>query len=258
MKLDIYLSESNTKIDAEFKETHEVSGGGFSEGYDQGHMEGYNKGHTEGVAEGYTKGKTDGESIGYQNGYTEGKTEGVAEGKQAERDAFWEQFQNHGKGINYLYAFSYGRFNDSTYNPKYDIIPREGNADCNNIFYTATQITDTKVAIYANDVAGCIQGAFYKAMKLVTIRKLVVTENTTYSSVFHTCTALKNITFEGTIGQNMDVHWSTLLTHESLMSIIEHLGTVTATRTLTLGTENLAKLTDTEKAIATQKGWTLA
>ena len=48
------------------------------------------------------------------------------------------------------------------------------------------------------------------------------------------------------------------LTHDSLMSIINNLITVTSTTKLTLGATNLAKLTDEEKAIATNKGWTLA
>ena len=50
----------------------------------------------------------------------------------------------------------------------------------------------------------------------------------------------------------------TALTHDSLMSIINNLATVTTTQTLTLGSTNLAKLTDAEKAIATNKGWILA
>lgn len=75
MKLDIFLSESTTKIDAEFKETHEATSGGFSEGYAQGHTEGYNKGHTAGVAEGYTEGKVDGEAIGYERGHADGASE---------------------------------------------------------------------------------------------------------------------------------------------------------------------------------------
>ena len=50
---------------------------------------------------------------------------------------------------------------------------------------------------------------------------------------------------------------STSLTHDSLMSIINNLATVTTTQTLTLGSTNLAKLTAEEIAIATNKGWTV-
>ena len=50
----------------------------------------------------------------------------------------------------------------------------------------------------------------------------------------------------------------TALTHDSLMSIINNLATVTTTQTLTLRSTNLAKLSSEEKAIATNKGWTLA
>ena len=50
----------------------------------------------------------------------------------------------------------------------------------------------------------------------------------------------------------------TALTHDSLMSIINNLATVTTTQTLTLGSTYLAKLSSEEKAIATSKGWTLA
>lgn len=49
------------------------------------------------------------------------------------------------------------------------------------------------------------------------------------------------------------------LTHDSLMNVINEAADVTASpKTLTLGATNLAKLTDEEKAIATNKGWTLA
>ena len=49
----------------------------------------------------------------------------------------------------------------------------------------------------------------------------------------------------------------TALTHDSLMSIINNLATVTTTQTLTLGSTNLAKLSSEEKAIAINKGWTV-
>lgn len=60
----------------------------------------------------------------------------------------------------------------------------------------------------------------------------------------------------------LDLSPCTLLTHESLMNVINNLYDLAsnglATQTLTLGADNLAKLTDEEKAIASDKGWTLA
>ena len=44
----------------------------------------------------------------------------------------------------------------------------------------------------------------------------------------------------------------------SIMKFINNLPTITTTYTLTLGSTNLAKLTDEDKKIATDKGWTLA
>ena len=52
------------------------------------------------------------------------------------------------------------------------------------------------------------------------------------------------------------------LSVNSLLNMIEHLQDLNKvgkpTCTLTIGSTNLEKLTDEEKAIATQKGWTLA
>lgn len=50
---------------------------------------------------------------------------------------------------------------------------------------------------------------------------------------------------------------STKFTREALVEIIGNLATVTSTKTLTMGSTNLAKLTDDDKAVATGKGWTL-
>ena len=58
---------------------------------------------------------------------------------------------------------------------------------------------------------------------------------------------------------NLDLTPCPKLTHDSLMNVINEAADVTASpKTLTLGSTNLAKLTDEEKAIATNKGWTLA
>ncbi|MBR5538435.1 MAG: hypothetical protein IKU61_00900 [Clostridia bacterium] len=175
-------------------------------------------------------------------------------GKQAEQDAFWDVFQNKGGEANYRYAFCYSRFDDTTYNPKYDIKCTNVTTSGEFMFYSSP-ITDTKVGIYAPP--SNISSAF-KSSDLVTIRLLHMHDTTTSSGAFADCTKLKNITISGTIGKAISFQDCNKLTHESLMSIIEHLGTVTSALTCALGTTNLAKLTDAEKAIATQKGWTLA
>ena len=60
------------------------------------------------------------------------------------------------------------------------------------------------------------------------------------------------------MGANLDFSPCPNLTHDSLMSIINNLAKVTSTKKLVLGSTNLAKLSDEDKAIATNRGWTLS
>ena len=53
---------------------------------------------------------------------------------------------------------------------------------------------------------------------------------------------------------SFDISSSTKFTREALVEILNNLATVTTTQTLTMGATNLAKLTDEDKAIATNKG----
>lgn len=78
------------------------------------------------------------------------------------------------------------------------------------------------------------------------------------SGCFTKCTALKTITGNPNFKASFSLSDSTELTHDSIMVVINGLQTVTTEQTLTLGTTNLAKLTDEEKKVATDKGWTLA
>ena len=48
------------------------------------------------------------------------------------------------------------------------------------------------------------------------------------------------------------------MTREEIVNVLNNLGRVTSSTTLTLGSTNLAKLSAEDKAIATSKGWTLA
>lgn len=72
------------------------------------------------------------------------------------------------------------------------------------------------------------------------------------------CTMLQEFYPPQHLSKSIKLSSSTMLSHDSLIRVINNLDTVTTATTLTLGTINLAKLTDDEKAVATGKGWTLA
>lgn len=54
-----------------------------------------------------------------------------------------------------------------------------------------------------------------------------------------------------------EINYCEQLDRASLLAVINGLATVSSTTTLTLGSTLLAKLTDDDKKIATDKGWTL-
>ena len=77
------------------------------------------------------------------------------------------------------------------------------------------------------------------------------------SKMFDDCTNLTNLN-SCPFYYSINFYGSDKLTHDSLMSIINNLGTVSSSQTLTIGQTNIAKLTSDEIAIATNKGWTVA
>lgn len=84
-----------------------------------------------------------------------------------------------------------------------------------------------------------------------------IDENNDWGSYFEGCSSLEEVHIHN-LGRNLSLSDSPNLTHDCLVELINNLQTVTSTKTLTLGSTNLAKLTDAEKQVATDKGWTLA
>ena len=80
---------------------------------------------------------------------------------------------------------------------------------------------------------------------------------TNLRNCFRNCAALTTITGNPNFKTSLSLAVADL-THDSIMVVINGLQTVTTTQTLTLDSTNLAKLTEAEKKIATDKGWTLA
>lgn len=264
---------------------------GWSVGYENGKTDGYGGGYNDGYEAGFPDGYNDGVNIGYNDGFSVGKEEGIVEGKQAEYDAFWDIFQNYGNRTDYNYAFGFG-FTNANFYPKYDIIVKNY---CTSIFYalaggskfslidrlnscgvkldTSKAINLTGLFNYANRITGIptidctglsgnstsLFANLYANCK--TIEKIITKESVTYKNWF-TNTDVTNVTFEGVIGQDLDISYGDNLTVASMNSIISCLKDITTetdtTRTLTLGTAKKAKLTEAEIAVATQKGWSVA
>ncbi len=98
---------------------------------------------------------------------------------------------------------------------------------------------------------------FTGCSNLTTVPQLNTSNVTSMSSMFYGCSKLKSILMTG-MKTNFDISASTKFERTDLVTILNNLATVTSTKKLTMGATNLAKLTDEDKAIATNKGWTLA
>lgn len=223
---------------------------------------------------------------------------GVAEvyeaGKQAEYDKFWDVFQQNGKRGEYRHAFRW--WNERIFYPKYDFIVT-GNCDsmfsnfgdtinAGEPFDLAERLKECGVRFRWENGAGALPYLFnYSKISrvpvldlssctnisrmfngcdvLVTIDKIIAPTTTTVSweGVFHFCTSLENIVIDGQIVANgFNVQWSTKLTHDSLLSIINALADKSADTSgtewfITIGSENVAKLSSEELNIAYNKGW---
>lgn len=78
------------------------------------------------------------------------------------------------------------------------------------------------------------------------------------ASIFYDCKNLTVITGDLSLGCNFTLSTAPSLSKESILNVLNSIRPVTTTKTLTLGETHLSKLTESEKAIATNKGWTLA
>lgn len=217
----------------------------------------------------------------YQTGYDSGVTAGKAQGKQEEYDKFWNALQNYGTRQHYNYTFAL--WNVDSLAPKYKIGP--GVTEANSLFYGLTtgkiesqyfDLSDSDVLNYTFSSMNNVHTiedinlrpttrcsytwAYCTGLKKIAV--IHVAETTLFNHAFDGDSSLEEFKIEGVIGQNgFDVHWSTKLTHESLMSIINALQDktdVSGTWTVTMGEANLAKLSEEEIGIAEAKGWVLA
>lgn len=124
-----------------------------------------------------------------------------------------------------------------------------------NMFYGCTKLT-TIPLLNTNNVTA-MNKMFTYCENLTTIPQLNTSKVTNMSNMFQYCSKLKSILMYG-MKTSFNISASTQFEREDLVTILNNLGKPTSSQTLTMGSTNLAKLTDEDKAIATGKGWTLA
>lgn len=242
----------------------------------------YDSGQKVGYDNGYEIGKQD----GYNDGYAVGHNIGFAEGEQAEYDCFWDAFQDYGNRTNYDNGFAGTGWTKDTFAPKYNIniynaymmfrnsaieadLPAllqelgiQIKFDTTTLQYTfyGTKFTRIgEVNIRGNAYTNSI---FAASEELVTIDKVICNEASAFTTCFNGCNELKNITFEGVIGKNgLNLQWSTKLSHDSFVSIINCLSTTTSGLSVTLSktaVENAFTAEEWAALIATKSNWTIS
>lgn len=127
--------------------------------------------------------------------------------------------------------------------------------DMGGIFSVCIKLTT--VPLLDTSKATSLNSMFFNCSALTTVPALDVSNATDMNNIFVGCSSLKSILMTG-MKVKFNISSSTQFEESDLVTILNNLATVTTTQTLTMGATNLAKLTDEEKKIATDKGWTLA
>ena len=136
----------------------------------------------------------------------------------------------------------------------------------NEVFYGCTALERAKIANGTKTIGYCIFDGC-KALKTVYLPSSITTAtNSSLTSTsssyyaFYNCTALEDVQLGQDWNMSLRLNVSNNLTVDSMVAMFNSLKDLTGdtAKTLTLGSTNLAKLTDEQKAIAINKNWTLA
>ena len=134
-----------------------------------------------------------------------------------------------------------------------------------NMFRNCTNLTHCKILesetyIYSGLFYGCTSLTSVELPATITSATSNALTSTGSSYFLYRCTNLETVIVGEDWNMSMKLDVSTNLTVDSMVAMFNSLKDLTGdtAKTLTLGSTNLAKLTDEQKAIATNKNWTLA
>lgn len=131
--------------------------------------------------------------------------------------------------------------------------------DCSNVTMLNTAFTGCaslqEISLTNTSKVISFDSAFRNCASLKTITGLDFSSATTAAMAFMSCPNLENINLSGVIKVSLSLSDCTLLTHDSLMKIINALSPDTSGKILNFGTTNISKLTAEELSAITEKGW---
>lgn len=136
----------------------------------------------------------------------------------------------------------------------------------NEVFYGCTKLQEVYIADGTTTIGtkvfyGCTSlKIVYLPSSITTATSSSLTSTSSSYYVFYNCTALEDVQLGQDWNMNLRLNVSNNITADSMMAMFNSLKNLTGetAKTLTLGSTNLAKLTDEQKAVAINKNWTLA
>ena len=216
----------------------------------------------------------------YDAGYEKGNQAGYDTGYVQAYDDYWTAYHTNTEMANGRHRFYGWEINEKTFRPQQDFTVTafyrmfcytKGEFDlvelCEKrgvkMVLKAATINDSMEVFGQSEVVrigevdlsvgtgNYWQNTFGNCKKLHTIEKLVLSEKVYPYSSFLNCYELKNLTIEGTIGQNnFNVQWSTKLSKESIISIINALSETTSGLSVTLSKTAVDKAFETSEGAA--------
>lgn len=200
--------------------------------------------------------KTGGTDLLTLDGMAESIPQVFQAGKNAEYDMFWDSIQQNGNRQDYWGTFAF--WADEIFKPKYPIKTNSANY----LFYHCGAANIPEITITGSTLINTFENSRGQVIEKV---KLLANGSQSFTSTFLGMKQLREIRFEGVIGNNISFKDSTLLSAESMASIVEALSASASGKTLTLSQTavNNADWTTTAYAdwaalIATKTNWTFS
>ena len=128
--------------------------------------------------------------------------------------------------------------------------------DCTYIFIAASNVTEI---YFPQMTMSEVYGGFSQCNSLtkIDLSQVSAGSNIAVNNMFQQCPRLSSIIVGAGWQRGFDAS-QTALTHDGIVALFDSLPTISTSQTITLGSTKLGYLSAAEKAIATDKGWTLA